>query len=52
MQQEIDDLIPDALPNQLPPALTTEQRNLLNQKRTELAQKQFVLDLATKHIFA
>jgi capsular exopolysaccharide synthesis family protein len=48
LQQEIDDLIPDALPNQLPPPLTTEQRNLLNQKRTELAQKQFVLDLATE----
>lgn len=46
LQQEIDDLIPDALPNQLPPPLTTEQRNLLNQKRTELAQKQFVLELA------
>ncbi len=46
LQQEIDDLIPDALPNQLPPPLTSEQRNLLNQKRTELAQKQFVLELA------
>jgi capsular exopolysaccharide synthesis family protein len=51
LQQEIDDLIPDALPNQLPPPLTTEQRNLLNQKRTELAQKQFVLDLATETYF-
>lgn len=51
LQQEIDDLIPDALPNQLPPPLTAEQRNLLNQKRTELAQKQFVLDLATETYF-
>lgn len=51
LQQEIEDLIPDALPNQLPPPLTTEQRNLLNQTRTELAQKQFVLDLATETYF-
>lgn len=51
LEQEIDDLIPDALPNELPPPLTAEQRNLLNQKRTELAQKQFVLDLAKETYF-
>ena len=46
LQQDIDDLTPDALPNTLPPPLTLEQRNQLNEKRTQLAQKQFNLDLA------
>jgi len=46
LQQDIDDLTPEALPNQLPPPLTLEQRNQLNEKRTQLAQKEFQLDLA------
>lgn len=46
LQQDIDDLTPDALPNTLPPPLTFEQRNQLNAKRTQLAQKEFLLDLA------
>lgn len=51
LEQDIDDLTPDALPNQLPPALTLEQRNQLNEKRTQLAQKQFQLDLAQESYF-
>lgn len=51
LEQDIDDLTPDALPNQLPPALTLEQRNQLNEKRTQLAQKQFQLDLAQESFF-
>ena len=46
LEQDIDDLTPEALPNTLPPPLTLEQRNQLNEKRTQLAQKQFNLDLA------
>lgn len=46
LEQDIDDLTPEALPNTLPPPLTLEQRNQLNEKRTLLAQKQFNLDLA------
>lgn len=46
LEQDIDDLTPEALPNQLPPPLTLEQRNQLNEKRTQLAQKEFQLDLA------
>ena len=46
LQQDIDDLTPEALPNQLPAPLTLEQRNQLNEKRTQLAQKEFQLDLA------
>lgn len=51
LEQEISDLTPEALPGQLPPPLTTEQRNLLNEKRTQLAQKQFVLELAKETYF-
>jgi len=51
LEQDIDDLTPDALPNQLPAPLTQEQRNQLNEKRTLLAQKQFVLDLAKESYF-
>lgn len=51
LEQDIDDLTPDALPNQLPPALTLEQRNQLNEKRTQLAQKQFQLELAQESFF-
>jgi len=46
LQQDIDDLTPKAIAGQLPPPLTLEQRNLLNEKRTELAQKEFLLELA------
>ena len=46
LEQDIDDLTPEALPNQLPPPLTLEQRNQLNEKRTQLAQKEYQLDLA------
>jgi capsular exopolysaccharide synthesis family protein len=46
LEQDIDDLTPEALPNTLPPPLTFEQRNQLNEKRTQLAQKEFLLDLA------
>jgi len=46
LQQDIDDLTPRAVAGQLPPPLTLEQRNLLNEKRTELAQKEFLLELA------
>lgn len=46
LEQDIDDLTPEALPNQLPAPLTLEQRNQLNEKRTQLAQKGFQLDLA------
>lgn len=46
LEQDIDDLTPEALPNTLPPPLTFEQRNQLNEKRTQLAQKNFLLDLA------
>ena len=46
LEQDIDDLTPKAVPGQLPAPLTLEQRNLLNEKRTELAQKNFQLELA------
>jgi capsular exopolysaccharide synthesis family protein len=48
LQQEIDDLTPKSLPNELPPPLSIEQRNLLVEKNTQLAQKQFALDLASE----
>jgi capsular exopolysaccharide synthesis family protein len=51
LQQDVDDLTPDALPNELPPPLTPEQRSLLNEKRTQLAQKQFLLELASQTYF-
>ncbi len=51
LEQDIDDLTPQALPNELPAPLTLEQRNQLNQKRTELAQKKFQLDLAQRSYF-
>ena len=51
LEQDIDDLTPDALPNTLPPPLPVEQRELLNQKRTELAQKEFTLELAQRSYF-
>lgn len=51
LEQDIDDLTPDALPNTLPPPLTLEQRNQLNEKRTQLAQKQFQLELAQQSFF-
>ena len=51
LEQDIDDLTPEALPNQLPPPLTLEQRNQLNEKRTQLAQKEFQLDLAQESYF-
>ena len=46
LEQDIDDLTPKAIAGQLPAPLTLEQRNLMNEKRTLLAQKQFQLDLA------
>lgn len=51
LEQDIDDLTPEALPNTLPPPLTFEQRNQLNEKRTQLAQKEFLLDLAKQRYF-
>lgn len=51
LEQDIDDLTPEALPNQLPTPLTLEQRNQLNEKRTQLAQKEFQLDLASESYF-
>lgn len=51
LEQDIDDLTPKSLPSELPPPLTMEQRNLLNEKRTELAQKQFLLELAQETYF-
>ena len=51
LEQDIDDLTPKALPNTLPPPLTVDQRNQLNEKRTQLAQKQFQLDLAQESYF-
>ncbi|MFO7664001.1 MAG: polysaccharide biosynthesis tyrosine autokinase [Chloroflexota bacterium] len=51
LEQDIDDLTPDALPNTLPPPLTFEQRNQLNEKRTQLAQKDFLLDMAKRRYF-
>ena len=51
LEQDIDDLTPEALPNQLAPPLTLEQRNQLNEKRTQLAQKQFQLELAQESYF-
>ncbi len=51
LEQDIDDLTPDALPNTLPPPLTLEQRNQLNEKRTQLAQKQFQLELAQQSYY-
>ncbi len=51
LEQDIDDLTPEALPNQLAPPLTLEQRNQLNEKRTQLAQKQFQLELAQETYF-
>lgn len=52
LEQDIDDLTPKSLPSELPPPLTMEQRNLMNEKRTELAQKQFLLDLAQETYFS
>ncbi len=47
LEQDIDDLTPKVIvAGQPPAALTLEQRNLLTEKRTELAQKQFQLELA------
>jgi capsular exopolysaccharide synthesis family protein len=46
LEQDIDDLTPKAIAGQLPAPLTLEQRNLMNEKRTLLAQKEFQLDLA------
>ena len=46
LEQDIDDLTPKAVAGQLPAPLTLEQRNVMNDKRTELAQKKFQLDLA------
>jgi capsular exopolysaccharide synthesis family protein len=46
LEQDIDDLTPKAIAGQLAAPLTLEQRNLMNEKRTLLAQKQFQLDLA------
>lgn len=47
LEQDISDLTPKAAaPGELPPPLTLEQRNLLTQRRTELAQKEFQLELA------
>ena len=46
LEQDIDDLTPKAAAGLLPAPLTLEQRNLMNEKRTLLAQKQFQLDLA------
>ena len=51
LEQDIDDLTPEALPNQLPPPLTLEQRNQLNEKRTQLYQKEFQLDLAQRSYY-
>jgi polysaccharide biosynthesis transport protein len=51
LEQDIDDLTPEALPNTLPPPLTFEQRNQLNEKRTQLAQKDFLLDMAKRRYF-
>ena len=51
LEQDIDDLTPKSLPNELPPPLTIEQRNLLNEKRTQLSQKQFMLDLYGQSYF-
>lgn len=51
LEQDIDDLTPKSLPNELPPPLTLEQRSLLNEKRTQLSQKQFLLDLYQKTYF-
>jgi len=51
LEQDIDDLTPKSLPNELPPPLTLEQRNLLNEKRTQLAQKGFLLDLSQQTYF-
>ena len=46
LEQDIDDLTPKAIAGQLPAPLTLEQRNLMNEKRTLLAQKEFQLELA------
>ena len=46
LEQDIDDLTPKAVAGQLPAPLTLEQRNVMNEKRTELAQKKFQLELA------
>ena len=46
LEQDIDDLTPKAIAGQLPAPLTLEQRNLMNEKRTLLAQKEFQLGLA------
>jgi len=46
LEQDIDDLTPKAVAGQLPAPLTLEQRNLMNDKRTLLAQKKFQLELA------
>lgn len=51
LEQDIDDLTPRSLPTELPPPLTIEQRNLLNEKRTQLSQKQFLLDLYQQTYF-
>jgi capsular exopolysaccharide synthesis family protein len=46
LEQDIDDLTPKAISGQLPAPLTLEQRNLMNEKRTLLAQKEYQLELA------
>lgn len=51
LQLDIDDLTPDPLPNTVPPPLTAEQRAALNEKMTELAQNQFLLELARERYF-
>lgn len=51
LEQDIDDLTPKSLPNELPPPLSLEQRSMLNEKRTQLSQKQFLLDLYQKTYF-
>lgn len=51
LQLDIDDLTPDVLPNTLPPPLTAEQRSALNAKMTEMAQNQFLLELARERYF-
>ncbi|GMQ79264.1 MAG: polysaccharide biosynthesis tyrosine autokinase [Anaerolineae bacterium] len=48
---EIEDLIPQAAPGTLAPRLTESQRETLSEKRTELAQLQFNLDLATRKYY-
>lgn len=46
LELDIEDLTPKAAAGQVPPPLTLEQRNLMNEKRTLLAQKEYLLELA------